>query len=98
MTTPLIITNQSQRVAVVYSKAAMGPPGISGSASTTYVHLQPIPATTWTIAHSLGYNPNVSVFEEGTDDQIEGFTINHVSIYSLTLTFAITVAGKAILS
>ena len=93
-----VVVPVPDRRPVINVIAAPGPRGPSGGEVTSYVHLQAVPDTTWTIPHMLGYYPNVSVFELGTDDQIEGFEVNHIDIDHMTITFAIPLAGEADLS
>lgn len=37
----------------------VGPAGLPGNASTTYLHEQAVPSATWIINHNLGFKPDV---------------------------------------
>ena len=58
-----------------------------------YIHTQTSTNTVWTIAHNLGYNPEViSITDAGT--VIVG-TISYVDVNNLTITFGGTQTGIA---
>ena len=61
-----------------------------------YDHTQSSAASTWTIAHNLGYRPSVSAFSVGGVEMIASVT--HLSINTLQLDFNLPVAGSARLS
>lgn len=75
---------------------AQGPPGPVGAAQSTYVHEQAIPALVWTIDHSLGFWPDVIVYDS-SGREAEG-TVTNPSVNRTTLTFSATFAGTARLS
>ena len=66
------------------------------SASIAYKHTQNVGATTWTIAHNLGFNPNVNT-ADASNDSIEG-TVKHIDSNNLTITFSFSTTGFAYLS
>jgi len=57
---------------------------------------QPSASATWTIAHNLGYRPGVSCFTTGGQSLVG--TVTHLSENTLTVTFAVPIAGVARLS
>ena len=62
---------------------ATGPTGPAGSIPT-YIHNQPTPSTTWTIAHNLGFKPSVELLNSGSQE-IEGDVV-HIS-YNVTMVY-----------
>ncbi len=79
-----------------------GPAGADGIAAeevvdlVSYVHNQIATSNVWTITHSLGFFPNVSVYNSA-DTMVEG-EIVHNDINSLTINFSAAFSGKAHLS
>lgn len=75
-----------------------GPQGPQGEPSgpISYVHTQYSPSATWTISHSLGYYPNVTV-SDSAGTIIEG-SIVYPTANSVVLTFSAPFAGTAYLS
>lgn len=69
-----------------------GPPGPSG-AGAFYHHDQMVASDTWTVAHNLGYRPNVTV-SDSAGTTVEG-QIAHVDTNNLILTFTASFAGSA---
>lgn len=62
----------------------------------TYVHTQYSASSTWSINHSLGYNPNVTVVDSaGTI--IEG-SLDYPDTNTVVATFTASFSGKAYLS
>lgn len=61
-----------------------------------YTHVQPTAANTWTVVHSLGYHPNVTVVDTANTVIIPGVT--YVDINTVTLYFSGLTAGKAFCS
>lgn len=56
---------------VVEVAAAVGPPGPQGpSGIGSYVHAQTVPLATWTIPHTLGRMPSVSLYDS-LGEQVE---------------------------
>lgn len=70
-------------VAEAGPQGATGPPGPPGFGA--YTHSQGVPAAVWTIAHNLGFRPNVDVFDSA-GSPAEG-TVSHVDDNNLTITF-----------
>jgi len=66
--------------------------GPSGG-DATYTHTQAVPATTWTVAHSMGKHPAVAV-QDAAGTVIYG-TVVHTSNNTLTVTFNAAVTGRA---
>jgi hypothetical protein len=85
-------------------QGATGPTGPAGAAASTadiiaataYTHNQLAATTVWTITHSLGFYPNVTVFDSA-DTMVEGAVL-HNDENSLTITFSAAISGKAHLS
>jgi hypothetical protein len=78
---------------------ATGPGGLVAGdipALVSYTHNQSAASTTWTITHSLGFKPNVTVFDSG-ESMVEG-SVTHTSINQLTITFSASISGRAHLS
>lgn len=78
-----------------------GPAGASVStadiiAVTAYTHNQIAATTVWSIAHDLGFYPNVTVFDSA-ETMVEGEVL-HNDENSLTITFSSSISGKAHLS
>ena len=72
---------------------ATGPQGASGG---FFTFTQASPASTWTIAHNLGYRPNISVVDSA-GSQVEGNAV-WTDINNLTITFSGAFSGVAYLS
>jgi hypothetical protein len=72
---------------------ANGAPGASGG---FFTFTQASPASTWTIAHGLGYRPNISVVDSA-GSQVEGNAV-WTDINNLTITFSGAFSGVAYLS
>jgi len=84
---------------------ATGPAGTPGAAGITagqvaalvsYTHLQSAPSSSWTMTHSLGFYPNITVFDSA-DSMVEG-AVTHTNSNSLTITFSAAISGRAYLS
>lgn len=73
-----------------------GPTGPSGAASSAYVHTQPSASDTWTIAHNLGFYPDVAVFTVGGVEVVAQVT--HTSTLVTVVQFAAPMSGSARLS
>lgn len=71
-------------------------PGGGTAAALSYVHNQGVAAATWTIAHNLGWFPNVLVIDSGLS-VVEG-EITQISENTLRLQFSAAFAGTAYLS
>ena len=72
---------------------ATGPQGASGG---FFTFTQASPASTWTIAHNLGYRPNISVVDSA-GSQVEGNAV-WTDINNLNITFSGAFSGVAYLS
>ncbi len=70
----------------------IGPPGPTSGFS----YEQTTASSTWTIAHNLGYRPSVGCFTTGGQSLVG--TVTHLSENTLTVTFAVPIAGVARLS
>lgn len=70
-----------------------GPPGPGGAGET---HQQQVASAVWSIPHSLGYFPAVTVFDT-TGDEIVG-AIKHITVALVEITFSAPVSGVAYLS
>lgn len=77
-----------------------GPRGPAGSGddapSGTFRFVQAAATTTWTVAHGLGYRPNVTV-EDSAGNVVEGDVV-HVDENTLTIKFSAPFGGAANLS
>lgn len=88
----VIVRSETSRVVV----RAQGPTGPSGAASSAYVHTQASASDTWTIAHNLGYFPDVAVFTVGGVEVVAAAV--HTSTLVTVVTFAAPMSGSARLS
>lgn len=76
--------------------------GSTGSVSSSdptffaYHHIQGVAATQWEIVHGLGFYPNVTVMDSA-GSTVEG-ELEHLSKYSLRVTFSAPISGNAYLS
>jgi len=78
-----------------------GPQGVQGpqgqpSGPVSYTHTQYSPSATWTINHTLGYPPNVTV-SDSAGTIIEG-DLQYVDGSSVIISFSSAFAGTAYLS
>lgn len=73
-----------------------GRPGLDGVGDSRYVHLQSVVASVWTVAHSLGKFPSVTVIDSA-GDECEG-AVEYLSANSLRLTFTAPFSGTAYLN
>lgn len=71
-----------------------GPPGAGSSGNLTYPVA--VPATTWTVPHTLGFFPNVTTIDSA-GDEIEG-TVTYPDILTVTIVFNSAVSGVVYLS
>lgn len=67
--------------------------GSGSGASVGYNHVQSSPSTLWTIAHNLGYLPDVSTIDAGSN-VVDG-SISHLNPNTLTVSFNIPTSGRA---
>ena len=82
-----------------------GPPGLTGSTGPvgpvgpgggSFVFTQGVPSNTWTINHTLGYFPNLTVVDS-SGAVVEG-DITYADDDTLVVTFSASFSGKAFLS
>lgn len=73
-----------------------GPAGPAGASGGAFIHDQAIPSATWTINHTLGYFPNITVVDS-TGREVEG-EIVYNSPTQITALFTASFSGKAYLS
>lgn len=97
-----LIVNPADKTVAVVLGGPVGPPGIQGppgsnGAAVAYLHTQVEESTSWVINHDLGFFPNVTVAEAGTNIVIEPGEIHH-SVNQLELQFNTPRAGTARLS
>ena len=69
---------------------------IAAGGDLTFLFTQVAPLTTWTLAHSMGKFPSVTVLD-GSGDEIEA-KVNHVDNNNLTITFNTATSGTATLN
>ncbi len=69
---------------------------VSGASTPAYVHTQAVPSATWTIAHNLGWYPNVTV-KDSTDRVVVG-ELAHPDANTVVATFSAAFSGVAYLS
>lgn len=91
--TPNGLVRHSIRVIGNANTGPVGPQGPPGASGAGYVHTQASAATTWTIAHNLGFYPDVSAFNTG-NVEIAGQVI-HLSTNVTQITFNSPQAGTA---
>lgn len=65
-------------------------------APTTYLHTQPVPATSWTINHNLGHHPAVSALSVGGVVMLAN--VIHTSLNQAVIEFDQPTAGQAVCS
>lgn len=94
-----VLENHDSELLVIRAPGERGPQGPPGPMSGTYVHVQTIPASVWTIQHGLGYDPGgVTVITS------DGFLATEWALQylqsgqSLRLSFDLAIAGSAALS
>lgn len=90
-----IFRSISERIAVVETSETSGSSGELNS-DANYIHNQNIAASTWTINHSLGKYPSVSVVDSA-NSLVVG-EVDYIDINSLTVTFSGAFSGKAYLN
>ncbi len=64
--------------------------------TTSYTHTQDVPSDTWTINHSLGYNPNVAVVD--SSGAVVVGDLEYISLSQIVVRFNGGFSGKAYLS
>lgn len=73
-----------------------GEPGTPGGGPQSYIHDQGAAASTWVIAHNLGFYPNVAVVDSG-GNEVEGL-VRYIDVNNLEIDFTTPFGGKAFLS
>jgi len=69
---------------------------IAGGGGGTYTHNQIVSSDLWTIAHSMGKYPSVSVVDSG--ETVVVGDVHYVDDNNLTITFSAAFGGKAYLN
>jgi hypothetical protein len=87
---PTIVLQAVARPQITF--AAAGVQGIPGSLAR-YTHTQISPLTTWTVAHNLGFRPNITITTTG-GQEVWGEVL-HLSANTLTVSFDTPLAGAA---
>jgi len=67
-----------------------------GDSDKTYTHTQSTASSTWTVAHSLGKKPSVSIVDS-SDNLIRG-QVDYTDLNNLTITLSAPTSGKAYLN
>jgi hypothetical protein len=70
-----------------------GPAGTGGGGSPSYLHQQPVPSTTWTVNHNLGYRPAITALSVGGVEMLAG--VVHTSVNQAVITFDQPTPGQA---
>lgn len=81
------------------TKANVHVPGtitIYNGADMYYEHIQSSPASTWTVSHNLGVQPNIDVLDSSGNEIIAD--VHRVNENVATVTFPSPVTGKAVCS
>ena len=73
-----------------------GTQGAKGDKGGQYLFTQAVAASVWSIAHNLGYNPNVATFDN-SGNECKG-EITHTDLNNLTVSFNTSFTGVAYLS
>lgn len=73
-----------------------GPTGPAGPAGGTDTFIQNLPASQWTITHSLAYRPNVSIVDSGGTRIFS--ELQYVDATTILATFTAPFSGVAYLS
>jgi hypothetical protein len=63
------------------------------SAIRPFDFVQAVASSTWTVAHNLGYNPDVTVYSSGGLEVVA--EVLHIDSNNLTITFSSPFAGRA---
>jgi len=61
-----------------------------------YVHTQSVLSASWTVVHSLGYYPSVTIVDSGNNEIIAN--VHYDSLNQVTVTFGAATSGKAYIS
>jgi hypothetical protein len=93
MTLALVGSNGAAVVDEYYDMALFT---LSDGSDKSYVFVQGVPATTWTIQHNLQKFPSITVIDSGNTVVIGQYT--YINNNNVTLTFSAAFAGKAYLN
>jgi hypothetical protein len=63
-----------------------------------YTHTQAVASTSWTINHSLGFNPAGITVSDGAGNEVMPNDISHPTVNQTVLSFLVAQAGTARLS
>lgn len=94
----VLLKKPEKEVIAIKTPAAQGPAGINGidGASLQFVFEQNVPASTWTVTHTLAKYPSVTVVDSaGTT--VEGL-VTYDSLDQITITFNASFSGVAYLN
>lgn len=102
---PIVIVNEEPPPIVIVATQGpagsqgptgpQGPPGTGGGGGS-YTHAQAVPDTVWTVAHGLGFYPNVTVVDS-SGRQVDG-DVEYLDGDTVRLTFTAAFSGVAYLS
>lgn len=96
----VVVTRPTVRVLSVARQGPPGPPGPQGPAGPAggayYTHTQASAASSWTIHHSLGRYPSVTVVDS-SGREVHG-DVAYLSSMDITVTFSAPFAGVAYLN
>lgn len=70
-----------------------GEPGLPGSTTGSYLHLQSLPNEVWTVQHNLGFEPNFAVYNQD-GQQLFGWTVTYTNLNVSVILFKTPVAGS----
>lgn len=70
-----------------------GEQGLPGNAATSYTHMQSAPASTWTIAHNLGFQPTTQA--RSVSGSVIDVEVLHLSENVLEIHLTLPIAGSA---
>ena len=87
--------NQGSTITITSGGVSGG--GGGGGSSTKFVHDQPTPASTWSINHALGTTDLVVEVTDATGETLGYDTLTFDDNNNLTITFADTQSGKAVI-
>jgi hypothetical protein len=92
------IASVVEEVVTVVEVAMQGPPGVgSGSGGgTSYAHTQAISASTWDVAHGLGFKPAGHQLWDSAGTEWTGFRVIHVDNNNLRILIDFSFAGSSL--
>lgn len=97
-TTDLTVTEETIRISVTESPIVISEQivGIQGDGDAHFVYDQETPSAEWTIEHSLGKNPAVTVVDSGGNEWKTA--VEHLSANELVIRFSAPFSGRAYLN